>query len=53
MGWSAGNTRKDEIAQEMFDKKFDELEPRDRQRVGGKVGGELRGGDPRPCAAST
>jgi hypothetical protein len=37
--------RKDEIAQEMFGKKFDELEPHDRQRVGGKVGGELRGGD--------
>lgn len=37
--------RKEEIAQEMFDgKSFDELEPHDRQRVGGKVGGSLRGG---------
>ncbi|WIA15228.1 hypothetical protein OEZ85_001904 [Tetradesmus obliquus] len=35
---------KEEIAQEMFGKSFDELEPHDRQRVGGKVGGGLRGG---------
>eukprot|EP00882_Tetradesmus_deserticola_P001999 GHRQ01002145.1.p3 GENE.GHRQ01002145.1~~GHRQ01002145.1.p3 ORF type:complete len:107 (+),score=33.63 GHRQ01002145.1:58-378(+) len=35
---------KQQNAQEMFDKSFDELEPHDRQRVGGKVGGGLRGG---------
>jgi hypothetical protein len=30
--------------QEKFGKSFDELEPHDRQKVGGTVGGELRGG---------
>lgn len=32
-------------AQEMFGKPFAELEPHDRIRVGGSVGGELRGGE--------
>lgn len=37
--------RLEEEAQKMFGKSFQELEPHDRVRVGGKVGGGVRGGD--------
>ncbi|KIY95055.1 hypothetical protein MNEG_12907 [Monoraphidium neglectum] len=35
----------EQAAQEMFGKSFDECESHERVRVGGKVGGGVRGGD--------
>lgn len=34
--------RRDEIAQEMFEKNFDQCDPHERIQVGGTLGGETR-----------